>query len=69
MAAATATAEVSEPPRPSVVMWPSGSMPWKPVTMTTRPASRSARMRASSMELMRAFVKDESVRTGTCQPA
>ncbi len=29
MAAATATAEVSEPPRPSVVMWPCSSMPLK----------------------------------------
>ena len=34
-AAASATAEVSEPPRPSVVMLPAASTPWKPATMTT----------------------------------
>jgi hypothetical protein len=32
--AAMAAAVVSEPPRPSVVMWPSSVMPWKPAMMT-----------------------------------
>ena len=39
MAAATATALVSEPPRPSVVMLPSASMPWKPATTAISPRS------------------------------
>jgi hypothetical protein len=68
IAAATATAEVSEPPRPSVVMWPSGSTPWKPVMMTTLPAARSERTRLSSMLWMRALVNELSVAIGTCQP-
>nr|WP_293269787.1 hypothetical protein [Nannocystis sp.] len=40
-AAASATAEVSEPPRPSVVMLPSGPTPWKPAHTTTRPLASS----------------------------
>jgi hypothetical protein len=48
---------------------PSGSTPWKPVTTTTLPASRSARIRLSSMLVMRAFVYATSVAIGTCQPA
>jgi hypothetical protein len=55
-AAATATAEVSLPPRPSVVMLPPSSTPWKPVMMTTLPAARSARTRTSSIDSMRALV-------------
>ena len=40
MAAAIATAEVSEPPRPSVVMRPvSLCMPWKPAITATSPRS------------------------------
>lgn len=49
-------AEVSLPPRPSVVMLPPSSTPWKPVMMTTLPAFRSARTRTSSMLSMRALV-------------
>ena len=37
--AARATAVVSEPPRPSVVMLEFSSMPWKPATMTIWPSS------------------------------
>jgi uridylate kinase len=36
-----ASPEVSEPPRPSVVVFPLASKPWKPATTITRPASRS----------------------------
>ena len=43
-AAASATPVVSEPPRPSVVMLPLSSMPWKPATTTTLPVARSRRM-------------------------
>ena len=39
-AAASATAEVSEPPRPSVVMRLSGPMPWKPATTATWPSPK-----------------------------
>ena len=41
-AAASATAEVSEPPRPSVVMRPSGPTPWKPATTATWPVVEAA---------------------------
>lgn len=37
-ATASATADVSEPPRPSVVASPSLLMPWKPATMATLPS-------------------------------
>jgi hypothetical protein len=56
IAAAMATAEVSEPPRPRVVTLPPSSTPWKPVMTTTLPAARSARTLASSMLSMRALV-------------
>ena len=39
-------------------MLPSSSSPWKPATTTTRPAARSARMRRSSMWMMRALLWD-----------
>jgi hypothetical protein len=39
MAAATATALVSDPPRPSVVMFPASSVPWKPATTAMSPRS------------------------------
>ena len=42
-AAATATADVSEPPRPSVVMRLSGPMPWKPAITATWPCSMRLR--------------------------
>jgi hypothetical protein len=58
-----ATAEVSEPPRPSVVMLPFSSTPWKPATTTAKPLSRSRLILPSSMLTMRALVKALSVRT------
>ena len=41
-AAASATAEVSDPPRPSVVMRLSVPMPWKPATTATWPGLHAA---------------------------
>ncbi len=38
-AAASATAVVSDPPRPSVMMSPRALTPWKPATMATWPSS------------------------------
>jgi hypothetical protein len=40
MAAATATAVVSLPPRPSVVIAPRGLRPWKPATIGIAPLAR-----------------------------
>jgi hypothetical protein len=45
------------------------STPWKPVTMTTRPAAKSLRTRTSSIDSMRALVNALLVLMGTCQPA
>ena len=56
VAAATATAEVSDPPRPSVVTLPAGSMPWNPVMMTTLPAARSAFMVRNQPTVRRSFL-------------
>ena len=44
-AAASATAEVSEPPRPSVVTRWSADTPWNPASTATSPRSRQARSR------------------------
>ena len=65
-AAASATAEVSEPPRPSVVTRPSGDRPWKPGTIGTSPAAMARAMSAVSMSTMRALVWAASVRIGIC---
>src|SRR5262245_40721285 len=70
MAAAMATAEVSDPPRPSVVMRPvAWCMPWKPEITATSP--RSLKRRISSAPLtssMRAVPCASLVRMGNCQP-
>ena len=52
--AARATAEVSEPPRPRVVMSSYLLMPWKPVTITMVFLSSSVSTRSTSTRLMRA---------------
>ena len=65
MAAAMATAVVSEPPRPSVVMLPSSSMPWKPAMTATCPCSSVLLSWLASMALMRALVNALSVRMRT----
>ncbi len=46
MPQATATAVVSEPPRPSVVMSPLASMPWNPATTGMAPSSSASMMRS-----------------------
>src|SRR5258708_2531723 len=52
-AAASATALVSEPPRPSVEIRLSGAIPWKPATMATWPwASRSFRESGSMARIL-----------------
>src|SRR5215212_9246051 len=70
IAAAIATAEVSEPPRPSVVMRPvSLWMPWKPEITAT--SLRSLKRLTSSAPLtsrMRAEPCASLVRMGNCQP-
>ena len=67
-AAASATAEVSEPPRPSVVTRWSAATPWNPASTATSPRSRQARSPSASMRSMRARPWMPSVRTGACQP-
>ncbi len=67
-AAASATAEVSEPPRPSVVMRLSGAMPWKPATTATWPVAMRRISSAPSMASMRALPCAVSVSIGICQP-
>ena len=70
IAAAIATAEVSEPPRPSVVMRPvSLCRPWKPAITATSP--RSLKRATSSpplIERMRAAPCALEVTIGNCQP-
>ena len=67
-AAAKATAEVSEPPRPRVVMRPSGPRPWKPAMTACRP-SPNLRMRPSvSIADDAGGAVAQLVRSGTCQP-
>ena len=68
-AAAKATAVVSLPPRPSVVIRPSGEIPWKPATTATRmPSPNFAMMLSVGISSIRAEACAEVVRTGTCQP-
>ena len=71
-AAARATAVVSLPPRPSVVIsWSMADValwPWKPATMTTFPPSSSARTRRGSMPAMRARPYVPSVVMPACGP-
>ncbi len=68
-AAATATALVSEPPRPRVVMRLSGLMPWKPAMTATWPWASLSPSLPESMSAMRAAPCAPSVRTGICQPS
>ncbi len=68
-AAASATAVVSEPPRPSVVTSSeSPDTPWKPATSTMRSSSRAARMRSARTSRIRALVCEESVTMPACEP-
>src|SRR5216683_2920752 len=54
-AAASATAVVSDPPRPSVVMLPWSSMPWKPATTAISLRLRLSNSFSPSMLRMRAW--------------
>ncbi len=58
-AAASATAVVSEPPRPSVVTslvrWVT---PWKPATIATAPCAMALRMRDGVTSMIRALPCD-----------
>ena len=67
-AAASATAVVSEPPRPSVAMRFPGAIPWKPATTATSPLIMRPFNSSTSMPTMRAARCAESVRSGICQP-
>ncbi len=67
-AAASATAEVSEPPRPSVVMRWSGPSPWNPATTGTWPACIRSSSRPPSIASIRALACAPSVAIGICQP-
>src|SRR6266851_2939729 len=53
-AAASATAVVSDPPRPRVVTSRSSVTPWKPATTGTLPPLSSSRMRSGLMAWIRA---------------
>src|SRR5882672_1100585 len=70
IAAAIATAEVSEPPRPSVVMRPvSWCRPWKPeITATCLCSLKRLISSAPLTSRMRAEPCALSVRIGNCQP-
>ena len=70
MAAASATALVSEPPRPSVVMRRVGWwMPWKPETTATSLCSvKPSRIPVPSIAAMRAEPWASEVMIGICQP-
>jgi hypothetical protein len=59
---------VSDPPRPSVVIRPSGLMPWKPAITACRPSANFASSRSVSIRSIRAAPWADVVRTGTCQP-
>ena len=67
-AAASATAVVSEPPRPSVVIsWPVET-PWKPATSTIFPSSSAAWIRCARTSTIFAFVCVVSVTIPACEP-
>ena len=70
MAAAIATAEVSEPPRPSVVIrLVCGLMPWKPATTATSFRSlKRLTISLPSISRIRAEAWASDVLIGICQP-
>jgi hypothetical protein len=68
-AAATATALVSEPPRPRVATRPARVTPWKPATTATSPASSAAASFSGGTSSMRAVPWASSAMIGTCQPS
>ena len=69
MAAAMATADVSEPPRPSVAIRPvSAFTPWKPAMTATSPRAKPASRFFGSMPSIRAEPWADEVWIGICQP-
>ena len=67
-AAASATAVVSDPPRPSVVIsWPVET-PWKPATSTIFPSSSASWIRCARTSTIFAFVCVVSVTIPACEP-
>src|SRR5215218_108403 len=68
IAAARATAVVSEPPRPSVVTSCAVETPWKPATITTLPSARASLMRPARTSRMRALPCRVSVMMPACDP-
>ena len=68
MPQATATAVVSEPPRPSVVMSPFASMPWKPATTGMAPAAMASMMRSLCTFTILAFACMPSVSMPAWRP-
>ena len=69
IAAATATADVSDPPRPSVETRPSAIIPWKPGITATWPAPMAASSAPVSMLSTRALAWASTVLIGNCQPS
>ena len=67
-AAASATAVVSEPPRPSVVIPPSGLTPWNPLTTAISPRSSAAASSPAAIISIRASAWLPSVIMPACQP-
>src|SRR6185312_1029607 len=69
MPAATATALVSEPPRPRVEMRLPGATPWNPATTATSPASMRCFISVAGTPSIRADPCMALVSIGTCQPS
>ncbi len=64
-----ATAVVSEPPRPSVVMFMvSFENPWKPATIAMLPSAIEFSMRPGVTSTMRALPCTDVVSTPACEP-
>ena len=60
-AAPRMAADVSEPPRPIVVMWPLSVAPWKPVTTTTSASIKASVIGFGSTRRIFAFWKSSLV--------
>src|SRR3989338_5354638 len=69
MAAARATAEVSEPPRPRVVIRLSSVTPWNPAITATSPLFNDANNKSAFISLIRALLCMEHVESPICQPS
>ena len=63
-----ATAVVSEPPRPSVVMSYSVDRPWKPARITTLPASSDSLILCGRISTILALPCCVSVMIPACEP-